>query len=254
MPGAYFAVFEFPEANRPYEENPQKDGYFSQILSKRRATAINNCLAHIQPDWIVLLGICEFSQSYLRAILPERKLLEISSEAELLLLPFADGAAEPLSCKPSQAIQGLIAAKIAKRPLKFIEDAPDIATRQVHGRKRLMVVENPGGLSEVAIVNYATSVDADIVLVDEVKRNEIFSLPRQLQSWAKDRSSPALRETRKKMTDRIKGIDFTSYEFCTFFTTGLPYGLILKNSVPFTHMLNGPYCDISITNAITEEN
>jgi hypothetical protein len=58
---------------------------------------------------------------------------------------------------------------------------------------------------------------------------------------------------RRKITDRIKDIDFTKYKFATFFTEGLPYGLVLKNIIPFTHMLNGPYCGMFITNAITQE-
>lgn len=253
-PGTYFAMFEFPDADRPCEEVPQKDGYFAQILGKRAATAINNCLAYIQPASIILLGLSTAAQSYLRAILPEQKLLTINSEVELLALPFATGAPKPLKCKPSQSIQGLIAAKLAKKPLAFADDAPSMPTRQLHGKKGLIVVENPAEVGEVTIVNYATSIDADIVLVDRVGRDEILSVPRQLQAWANDRSSPALRDTRRKIIDRIRGIDFKKYEFTTFFTTGLPYGLILQNVIPFTHMLNGPYCAVSITNAIIDEN
>lgn len=42
------------------------------------------------------------------------------------------------------------------------------------------------------------------------------------------------------------------YEFATFFTVGLPYGLILKNVIPFTHAPSGPYCGVFIANSIIE--
>jgi len=45
---------------------------------------------------------------------------------------------------------------------------------------------------------------------------------------------------------------FKKYEFATFSTIGLPYGLILENVIPFTHILNGPYCGVVIANSITE--
>ena len=79
----------------------------------------------------------------------------------------------------------------------------------------LILLENAFDIGEVATINYAASIDADVVIVPEVQREEIQSLPRQLQAWAKDRSSPALRETRKKITDRIKGLDFTTTYQCS---------------------------------------
>jgi len=216
---------------RPYEETPTKDGYFAQIIGKRAATHINNCLAQIQPDSIILLGLSDVDQTYLRAIIPGHILITINTEAELLALPFA-AASDPLKCKPSQAIEGLIAAKAATRPLAFADNAPDLPPRLLRGKKGLVFLENPAEVGEVSIINYAASIDADIVLADAVERDELQSLPRELQVWAADRSSPALRETKKKIAKRIKGIDFTPYDYATFFTVGLPYGLILQNVIP----------------------
>jgi hypothetical protein len=67
-----------------------------------------------------------------------------------------------------------------------------------------------------------------------------------------DHSSDAFRELRKMITDRIKGIDFSKYQFASFFTTGLPYDLVLENIIPFTHFPNGVYCDVLISDSIIE--
>lgn len=251
-PSTYFVVVEFPAAALPYQDIPQKEGYFVQILGQRAATFINNCLAHIQPDQIILLGLSAIAQTYLRAILPPRMLVTVDSEAELLALPFVT-TAEPMKCKPRQVIEGLIAAKAAKKPLVFADDAPDFPARQLNGGKGVIVLESDAGIGEIAIVNYAASIDADVVVAPPVDRFELLPLARQLQEWAADRSGPALREVRKKVTERIEGIDFRRYEFATFFTSGLPYGLILKNAIPFTHVMNGPYCGMFLANAIAEE-
>src|SRR5262249_49880860 len=115
--GTYFAVFDFPPVERAYEEIPTKDTYFSQIIGKRAATHINNCIAQLQPSSIILLGLSSPAQTYLRAIIPENLLVTINTEAELLAQPFATSG-EPITCKPSQAINGLMAAKTANKPLR----------------------------------------------------------------------------------------------------------------------------------------
>src|SRR5207247_348211 len=96
------------------------------------------------------------------------------------------------------------------------------SSRSLRVKQGRGVVENTGGVGEVAMINYAAAIDADIVLAGAVERNELQSLPRDLQTWARDHSSPALQATRKKITSRIKGVDFTTYAFATFFTAGLP--------------------------------
>jgi hypothetical protein len=253
-PGVYFPVFQFPDLDRNHEEALTKDGYFTQIIGKRTATWINNSLARIQPDRIILLGLSDASASYLRAVLPAEKLIVVNTETELLAFSFAAGKPEPLTCRPSQAIEGLLRAKSQRVPLAFSENAPDLPSNKLDGKSALILLENAFDIGEVATINYAASIDADVVIVPEVQREEIQSLPRQLQAWSKDRSSPALREPRKKITDRIKCLDFTKYQFATFFTVGLPYGLILENIIPFTHVPNGPYCGVFIADSIVEAN
>ncbi len=253
-PGVYFPVFLFPGVSQAFQEIPTKDGYFGQVIGKRAATHINNCLAHIQPNRIILLGLSDDAQSYVRAVLPANTLVVVNTEEELLKMPFAAETSQPFKCKHSEAIQGLITAKRERRPLAFDDSAPALPAKQTMGSNGLVVIENDFEVSEVAIANYATSIGADVVIVDPIDRLEIQSLPRQLQTWSKDRSSQALKDVKRKIADRVKDIDFTRYEFATFFTTGLPFGLILRNIIPFTHVLNGPYCGLVIANAILAEN
>jgi hypothetical protein len=214
-PGVYFPVFLFPGVSQAFQEVPTTDGYFGQVIGKRAATHINNCLAQIQPNRIILLGLSDDAQSYVRAVLPANMLIVVNTEEELLKLPFVARAGQPFKCKRSEAIHGLIAAKRERRPLAFDDNAPALAAKQTIGANGLVVIENDFQVSEVAIANYATSIGADIVIVDPIDRLEIQSLPRQLQAWSKDRSSQALKDVRRKITDRVKNIDFKRYEIRT---------------------------------------
>jgi len=205
-PGVYFAVLLFPGVSQAFQEVPSKDDYFGQVIGKRAAIHINNCLAQIQPDFIILLGMSDDAQSYIRAVLPAEKLIVINTEEELLKLPFVAGAGEPVKCKPREAIQGLIAAKRERRRLAFDDSAPALPAKQIVGASGLVVIENDFEISEVAIANYAASIGADVVIVEQITRQEIQSLPRQIQEWSKDRSSPAIKDVRRKVTDRVKDI------------------------------------------------
>jgi hypothetical protein len=74
--GVYFPVFEFPSIDVPYSPSADfgKDGYLGRILGDRAAHEINNSLARLQPDSILLVGMTENQKSYLRSLLPLRSL------------------------------------------------------------------------------------------------------------------------------------------------------------------------------------
>src|SRR5437773_890687 len=65
--GQYLALFEFPSI--PIAQAPvldyTADGAFAQLLGRRSAGWINNALAGIQPERILLLGLTEEEKSYL---------------------------------------------------------------------------------------------------------------------------------------------------------------------------------------------
>src|SRR3954463_10527381 len=80
-PGVYFPVFEFPSIDVPYSPliNFGKDGYLGRVLGDRAAHEINNSLARLRPDSILLVGMTENQKSHLRALLPAQKLIDINS-------------------------------------------------------------------------------------------------------------------------------------------------------------------------------
>jgi len=105
----------------------------------------------------------------------------------------------------------------------------------------------------VAVANYAFSIRADLVVLPPIRRDELFPIQRHVCAWKVDRSVDAYKQLEKMVLDRVGDIDFRRYEFATFFTKGLPYGLILENIIPFTHVLSDIACDRFIFNNIACE-
>jgi hypothetical protein len=254
--GVYLPVFEFPAIDVPYSPSSDfgEDGYLGRIMGDRAAHEINNCLARIQPKHILLLGMTEMEKSYLRALLPSQKLIEIDTLTEVpALLPFSVPKADPVRCRSSQVIEGLLLAKFSQRPLVIEQEAALLPEKSMHAGDGILLVENDRDIHDVAAINYAFAVNADVVLVPALDKNQVRSLPRQLQAWSKDKSHHEFEWAKRAASKRLKGINFADYKFATFFTKGLPYGVFIKNVVPCSHVMKELDCGLFITNALIEE-
>jgi hypothetical protein len=243
--GVYVPVFEFPAVDAPYSpiNDLGHDGYIARVVGTRAATTINNSLARIQPRVVLLLGLTETEKSYFRAYLPREKLVEINTIEDLAaLLPLGHSHSDVVACRSSQIIEGLLLAKFTRKRLVVDDGAPLLEAQHLHAGEGVLVVENGGTVSEVAAINYAFAINADVVLVPPIDRQELRELPRQLHAWSNDRSDRVLDDAKRKATSRIKGITFRKYKFATFFTVGLPYGLFINNVIPCTHVLRDVDC------------
>jgi hypothetical protein len=99
-------------------------------------------------------------------------------------------------------------------------------------------------------VNYAFSIDAGVAFVTPIARSELHPLQKLVYEWKNQGSDYAYQQLRRKIVERVEGINFLDYQFATFFTLGLPYGLALNNMIPFTHVFLHPGCDLFVVNSI----
>jgi hypothetical protein len=254
--GVYFPVFEFPSVDVPYSASSDfgKDGYFGRILGDRAAHEINNSLARLQPDSILLVGMTENQKSHLRALLPAQQLIEINSLDDVpARLPFSPPTTDPLRCKASQLNEGLLLAKFCQKPLAIDESAPLLPAKHLHGGEGVLLIENDASVPDVAAINYGFAINADIVLVSATEESQMRSLPRHLEAWSKDKSHHEFAWAKRAASKRLRDVNFAAYKFATFFTKGLPYGLFIGNAIPCSHVMKGLDCGLFITNALIEE-
>src|SRR5580693_6548808 len=83
---SYLPIFEFPSVTCPYSQSRDvnEDGYFSRVLGERASYRINNALARVQPQEILLVGMSALQKSYLDVLLPKDKMHDVSSIDEFL--------------------------------------------------------------------------------------------------------------------------------------------------------------------------
>jgi hypothetical protein len=243
--GVYFPVFEFPSIDDPYSPSSDfgKDGYLGRVLGDRAAHEINNSLARLQPDSILLVGMTENQKSHLRALLPTRKLIEINSLDDVpSRLPFSLPMTDPVRCKGSQLNEGLVLAKFTRKPLMIEESAPILPAKHLHGGEGVLLIENDASVPDMAAINYGFAINADIALVPGTDKSHVRSLPRQLETWSKDKSHHEFAWAKRAASKRLREVSFATYKFATFFTKGLPYGLFIENVIPCSHVMKELDC------------
>jgi hypothetical protein len=257
-PGTYFIVLAFPRLEIPHAKGIdfQKDDYFAQLMGSQAAARINNVVARLQPRTVFLASMNDAQKSFIRACLPGRMLVAVDTfaDVERLLDPLTsrqfDGA---LACRSSDVVQGLLLAKYTNKRLSIDEVAPALPDSQCDHRPGLVVIENNQTSDEVVAVNYAFSVGADVVFVKPIERADLEPVQKWIYEWKKQRSDYAYQQLRQMLAERIDRINFPDYEFATFFTLGFPYGLLLNNLIPFTHVFIHPACDLFVVNNIASE-
>jgi hypothetical protein len=254
----YFAVFEFPTLDYPYTgaSESKSDGFYARVLGDKAAGEINNALARIQPNLILLLGLTEIEQTYIRVRMPEERLKDVSSLAEVLaLFPVIAQDRSSLTCKPTQVIEGLLAARFAGKMLLVDQTADDLPSESIRGARGIVVLESAGDVHDIVAINYAAAFDLDVVLIPPVERATIRAFPEVLAKWSKNNSYFEFKELERKVLQHLRHVDFTRYEFATFFTQGVPYGLFLKNIIPFNHVWRQIDCGIFVAvNLFDDEN
>jgi hypothetical protein len=257
-PGTYFIVLTFPKLEAFYSETIkfQEDDYIAHLMGTQAAVRINNVIVRLQPAFIFLAGMNKAQKSYIRAYLPDRMLIEVDSSSEVdqllsrLTNKIFDGT---LACRSSEVVQGLLFAKYSNKRLCIDEAAPSLPEKYVAHGTGLAVVENNRTSDEIVAINYAFSIGADVALVKPIERGDLHPVQKLIYEWKTQQSEQAYQQLRQMLVQRTEGINFPEYQFATFFTRGFPYGLLLNNLIPFTHVFIHPACDHFVLNNIASE-
>lgn len=254
--GSYVPFFEFPStsaASASIDTEMVNEHTPSRIRAEEFDIFVGNALLRMgKCEYLILAGLSTEQKSFLR-FLEHFTVIEVAglSDVSFALSAFLGEDRPALQCLPQQALIGLYHAILKQRPLQFTSDAPQMEEWVPDG-KSLIVVEKHPHISPVLAVNYACSVESAIAIVDAMKQADSKLVPHLLEGW-KQGSITDYEQVKVWVTSRVSAIDFTRYESATFFTTGLPYSLVLENTVPMCYVHLNYRPDLFIINSILKE-
>jgi len=235
----YLSLFEFGMATIQTQIAPTEgfdEHYITRSRSEELNVKINNSLKKMGGcEYLILGGLSENQKSYL-TFLDQYKCIEIDTivDVELCLSGIAYDKNNFLAVRSNEAQTGLYFAAKLKSILK-IDNNADYLTESLQKAKGIIIVENNGFSSTVIAVNYALSVNASLKIIEPLEEDEAKEIIYHIENWQRGNTHSFL-ELQRIMCKKIECIEFSEYEFATFFTEGAPYSLILKNIIPFTYV------------------
>ncbi len=251
----YFPIFNFPEIRYAYKENYtfDDDGFIARMIGNEAKVLINNALAKINCDRILLVGLSDIQKGYFN-FLPKSIVIFIDglNEVEEKLAFLKKRFDGEICCRKTEAAKGLILAKSENKRIIF-NDTAQVLSNYIRSNEGIIVIESGNDSSDIISINYAHAVSADVLFIESIERSETHNLQKLIHRWKKNRSTDDFKRMARKIRKRIGYFDFSKYEYATFFTEGLPYGVVLNNVIPISHVWRSLREDLLIFNNIIQE-
>ncbi len=253
-PNHYTPIFIFPkiDLNEFATLDPQIEDYkIASSLLNEFAIKTHNAIRQLRSvENVVLCGLSDSHENHL-GFIHSYNTIRIDSESDVeLFLESYTTKTNTLLCREEDIYFGLFEALKSNSYLRIDNDAEAIIS-EPQKNSGLIHIENLESAKTILAICYASSVNSDIHLTKplDISQNEIEYL---IESW-KSGNDSAFTDLSSYLYKNIEDIEFKDYSFSTFFTTGAPYSLIIKNILPCTYVDLYTNPDFFVFNGIYSE-
>ena len=207
-------------------------------LEFNRAHIINR-INRLNPQVVICAGLNDFQIE--SCGLKDYSLITINleTEAHSILGKIVGAKNEPLDCDPKDILAGLFAANQQNRPLRISIGATTPEYKPIHGRGCL-ILESGNDISSICCVNLACATGGNIEFLPSVDTESVYRIKTQVENAGNNIEGHEFASVVKEIKEKISSIDFRNYVWATFLTEGIPYSLVLDDTLPTTLLLRSP--------------
>jgi hypothetical protein len=251
---AYLPLFLLGRADVPRAEDAafMSVGYVAYLMVEHTSVMIHNALARMGGcEYVVLAGLTEAQKTYLhfaksQKIIEIAQISDIDAKLESLVAP-KEGE---LRCKLADILSGLYLAQKQRKKLVIDQNAETLATHFIEPPDGLVLIENVEEVSSVVAVNYANSIDASVLIVAPLGKNEGRGIQKAIQNWKEKKDESEYGKVKDAVSERMGSHSLSAFRYATFFTEGLPYSLFSNNAIPCSQVHLAVRPDLFVLNNI----
>lgn len=256
--GQYLPVFSFPAVDVACAPDSVEDSPDLKAMKRRKATVFaafvaNAIVENYGCQQTLFVGLNAAQKSYLGRLHEFYDIMEIDDHDEVL--PYLGGysvaAGGTLECSEEQYAAGFYHAVKNNKELHIRGHHHGLSAPDLETGAGLVIVEMEQTVEDLIGIHYALSIGANILLVDPLESQERDQVLYLIEKWQQG-DVGALQCLKDKISIRIGRINFEHYPFATFFTSGLPYPLLVRQT-PCTMVNLGSRPDFFLYNAILSE-
>lgn len=213
--GTYIPLFLFGRAQVPRAEDAtfMSEGYVAYLMVEHTSVLIHNALVRMGGcEYVVLAGLTEAQKTYLH-FAKSQKIIEITNTSEIgskleSLVPRKEGE---LRCKLADIVSGLHLAQKQRKKLVIDQNAVTLATEFIEPTDGLVLNENVEEPSPVVAINYANSINASVLTVAPLGRNEERDIQQSIQHWKEKNDELEYRKVKDAVSQRIGSLSLTEF-------------------------------------------
>jgi hypothetical protein len=253
----YTPMFQFPRVTAskpaPSSEIVIDEHHLSVSRAEEMATRLSNALSFLGGcEYLILGGLTNEQKSFL-CFLDRYNVIEVDAIDRVdLTLGALTNKTRFISCNENDIHAGLAACLSSGCLIKIDNSAENISLSSTAGAG-LVVIEKEDSFSDVVAVNYAASVNCNIAVISKpsTDKKEVKYL---IERWRETSDQKYFNDLSALLYKEVAEIPFDKFPFCTFFTFGAPYSLVLNNIIPFTYVNTNLNPDFFVFNNLIYSN
>lgn len=254
----YYPMFRMPSVRyrKNYSLKLGNDDYMSNVIAQKASRIILNSIAKAGCKTIIVVGLDENQLSYLELEnYFKLKIVYINSNDEILekLAFIGYDYKGILKCKREDIANGLYIAKKNNMLLMTDESSDKVDSLIQYSGNGIIIVEKNNDLSDIIITNYAVATGADIKFINAVDESQIDDFNLNLLKWKRDNSYGSYLRIERFVNEVLGEIGLEKYKYITFFTDGIPYGVLFNEITCCSHVLRSIAEDVFIFNNLLYE-
>jgi hypothetical protein len=220
----YFSIFNFPDVKNNGSLINRICGEINQIFASNR-------IIKLSPEVIILAGLSKF-QKTLFSQFKNVIIIDSAEEIDNKLKKFNNFNGD-IYCKKKDLNIALHKAKKENKRILIDNSASPLIVSKIK-KTVVSIIENKTDVDSIISINYISSIESDLYIIPAVSKARLEATKKYL--FESSGNIDIQNKILSGFLESLNVVNFNNYKRAIFFTDGIPYGLLISNIIPNSHV------------------